>query len=166
MTSFSSRIVQSFQIQRCQDNCLSLFLNKMMAKCPPIYSIGGSRGGVPGARHSLRYPILSFSHTFSPKSARVWVNIPPNGSTAPYGKSWIRNCIGLFNFLRYPSWFSVICKRLSILPLLFLNAEVIENCHPETKCHLIAGTNKYIVSVCTKAWEGIISRNSDQICLN
>ena len=138
---------------------MSLFLNKMMAKCPPIYSIGGFRGG-----HAGRTPLpmgpnsLVFTYIFIEK-----VHTPLMGPRPPpHGKSWIRNCIGLFNFLRYPSWFSVICKRLSTLPLLFLNAEVIENCHPETKCHLIAGTNKYIVSVCTKAWEGIISRNSDR----
>ena len=32
---------------------------------------GGGGGGVPGAHHPLWHPILSFSHTFSPKSARI-----------------------------------------------------------------------------------------------
>ena len=42
-------------------------------------SIGGSRGGgVPGARPPpLWDPILSFSHTFSPKSAHVGGPCPP-----------------------------------------------------------------------------------------
>ena len=34
-------------------------------------SIGGSRGCVPGASHPLWDLILSFSHTFSVKSARI-----------------------------------------------------------------------------------------------
>ena len=46
--------------------------------------IGGSRGGVPGAR-PLWDPILSFSHTFSPKSSHV------RGPHPPCGKSWIRH---------------------------------------------------------------------------
>ena len=53
---------------------------------------GGGRGGVPGARHPLWDPILLFSHTFSPKSARIGGPHPPNGSMPPYGKSWIRHC--------------------------------------------------------------------------
>ena len=36
-----------------------------------IYYIGGSRGGRAGRTPPLRDPILSFSHTFSPKSTRV-----------------------------------------------------------------------------------------------
>ena len=39
--------------------------------------IGGSKGGVPGARPPLWDPILSFSHTFSPKSAHVGGPRPP-----------------------------------------------------------------------------------------
>ena len=46
--------------------------------------IGGSRGGLP---HPLWDPILSFLHTFSPKSAHVggpcppqWVHAPPMGN--------------------------------------------------------------------------------------
>ena len=45
-------------------------------------------GGVPG---TSRDQILSFSHTFSPKSTHVRGWHPPNGSKAPYGKSWIRH---------------------------------------------------------------------------
>ena len=37
-------------------------------------------------------PILSFSHTFSPKSAHVGGPGPPMGARRPYGKSWIRHC--------------------------------------------------------------------------
>ena len=57
-----------------------------------IVFIGGSRGGG-RARHTppLQDPILSFSYTFSLKSAHIggqnppkWVHVPP------YGKSWIR----------------------------------------------------------------------------
>ena len=48
------------------------------------FSIGGSRG-VLGAG-PLRDPILSFLHTFSPKSAHV------GGPHPPHRKSWIRHC--------------------------------------------------------------------------
>ena len=41
-------------------------------------------GGVPGSCPPWD-PILSFSHTFSPKSAHV------GGPHPPYGKSWIRH---------------------------------------------------------------------------
>ena len=47
--------------------------------------------GMLGARHSLWDPILSFLHTFSPKSTHVGGPRPPNGCTPPYGKSWIRH---------------------------------------------------------------------------
>ena len=49
--------------------------------------------GVPGAR-PLWDLILSFSHIFSPKSAHIRgpCSSPHNGSTPPYGKSWIRHC--------------------------------------------------------------------------
>ena len=40
-------------------------------------------GGVPGARHTLWDQILSFSHTFSLKSARIGGPRPPNGCTPP-----------------------------------------------------------------------------------
>ena len=40
-------------------------------------------GGVPGTRHPLWDPILSFSHTFSPKSACVGCPHPPNEYTPP-----------------------------------------------------------------------------------
>ena len=53
--------------------------------CPTFY-IGRSRGGMPGAR-PLWDPILSFLHTFLPKSAHVrgprpplWVHAPPTGN--------------------------------------------------------------------------------------
>ena len=45
--------------------------------------IGRSRGSVLGTRHPLWDPILSFSHTFSPKGARVGGPCPPNGCTSP-----------------------------------------------------------------------------------
>ena len=48
-----------------------------------ITGIGGSRGGVPGAR-PLWDQILSFLHTFLPKSTHVeGRHPPPNGSTPP-----------------------------------------------------------------------------------
>ena len=56
--------------------------------------IGGSRGGVPGAR-PLWDPILSFLHTFTPKSAHVRGPCPPNGCMPPpppHEKSWISHC--------------------------------------------------------------------------
>ena len=40
-------------------------------------------GGMPGTCHPLWDPILSFSHTFSPKSACVGGPCPPNGCTPP-----------------------------------------------------------------------------------
>ena len=40
------------------------------------WRIWGGGGGVPGARH-LQDPILLFSHTFSPKSARIGGPRPP-----------------------------------------------------------------------------------------
>ena len=46
-----------------------------------LYTIGGSGGGVPGARHPLWDPILLFSHTFSLKSARVGGPRPPMGNS-------------------------------------------------------------------------------------
>ena len=49
--------------------------------------IGGSRGRSGGRPPD---PILSFSHTFSPKSARVGNRRSLNGVRAPKGKSWIR----------------------------------------------------------------------------
>ena len=48
-------------------------------------------GDVPGA-HPLWNPILSFLHTFSPKSAHVRGPHPPNACMPPYGKSWIHHC--------------------------------------------------------------------------
>ena len=48
-------------------------------------------GGVPGARHPLWDPILSFSHTFSPKSTHVG-GPRPTPPPPPHGKSWIRHC--------------------------------------------------------------------------
>ena len=44
----------------------------------------GGGGGMPGARHPLWDPILSFLHTFSPKSAHIGGPCPPpNGCTPP-----------------------------------------------------------------------------------
>ena len=40
-------------------------------------------------------PILSFSHTFSPKSAHIGGSCPPKWIHAPYGKSWICPCFWL-----------------------------------------------------------------------
>ena len=60
---------------------LMYFLNKPLADL----------GGVPGAR-PLWDPILSFLHTFSPKSAHIGGPCPPNGCMPPYGKSWIHHC--------------------------------------------------------------------------
>ena len=45
-------------------------------------SIGGSRGACP-VHAPLWDPILSFSHTFSPKSAHIRGPRPPNGCTLP-----------------------------------------------------------------------------------
>ena len=50
-----------------------------------LADLGG--GGVPGARHPLWDSILSFLHTFSPKSACIGGPCPPNECTPPYGKS-------------------------------------------------------------------------------
>ena len=62
-----------------------------------IYCIGGSRGGVLVCA-PLQDPILSFSHTFSLKSAHIGGQNPPKmGPCPPYRKSWIRPCIGLTN---------------------------------------------------------------------
>ena len=58
--------------------------------CNPY--IGGSRG-VCWHMPPLQKPILSFSHTFSLKSAHVGGQNPPKmGPHPPYGKSWIRPC--------------------------------------------------------------------------
>ena len=55
--------------------------------------IGGSGGGMLGAR-PLWDPILSFLHTFSPKSVHIRGPHLPNGCMSPpYGKSWIRHCL-------------------------------------------------------------------------
>ena len=40
-------------------------------------------GGMPGTHHPLWDPILSFLHTFSPKSAHVRGPCPPNGCMPP-----------------------------------------------------------------------------------
>ena len=47
-----------------------------------VVHIGGSGGGggVPGAHHPLWDPILSFSHTFSPKSTRIGGPRLPTGN--------------------------------------------------------------------------------------
>ena len=59
------------------------------------FIIGGSRGGRRRHAPPQQDPILSFSHTFLPKSTHVegW-RPPPNGSAPPpNGKSWIRHCL-------------------------------------------------------------------------
>ena len=48
-------------------------------------------GGTCRADTPLQDPILSFSHTFSLKSARVGGPHPSKGSTPPYGKSWVHH---------------------------------------------------------------------------
>ena len=48
---------------------------------------------MPGTRHPLWDPILSFLHTFSPKSAYIGGPCPSQmGAHPPYVKSWIRHC--------------------------------------------------------------------------
>ena len=90
-------------------------------------TIGGSRG-VP-AHAPLHDPILSFSHTFLPKSARIRGSHPPNGSTPPYGKSWICQCIPNNTIspciLIYTAIISVIscihkCQHINALSLCIL----------------------------------------------
>ena len=73
--------------------------------CNPLADLGACRAHAP-----LQDPSLSFSHTFSPKSARIGgPHPPPNGSTRPltgprpqYGKSWIRHC-NLHEFKMLPT---------------------------------------------------------------
>ena len=60
-----------------------LMVDASMANSYEAYVTLAELGGVPGARHPLWDPILSFSHTFSLKSACVRGPCPPNGSTAP-----------------------------------------------------------------------------------
>ena len=63
---------------------LKLALHKALA------DLGGC---VPGTRQPLWDPILSFSHTFSPKSACVGgPHAPLTDARPPYGKSWIHHC--------------------------------------------------------------------------
>ena len=66
--------------------------------------IGGSKGGMLGARHPLWDPILLFSHTFSPKGAHVggpcprqWVHAPPTGNpgSATGNAAWEDGCFSL-----------------------------------------------------------------------
>ena len=66
-----------------------------------FWSIGRSRGvgDMPGARPPYWTQFFYFCNTFLLKSARIRGPRPPNGSTCPpnestppYGKSWIRNC--------------------------------------------------------------------------
>ena len=54
-------------------------------------------GGGGRARHTppMRDPILSFLHTFLPKSAHVGGPHPPMVPRPPYGKSLFRHCVGL-----------------------------------------------------------------------
>ena len=74
----------------------------------PIHSIGRSRGCA-RCKPPLQDPILSFSHTFLAKSAHIrglcpqWVHTPPNRSTPPYRKSWIRHCTELNESGRFSS---------------------------------------------------------------
>ena len=57
-----------------------------------IVSIGGSRGGAPGACPPLRDPILSFWHTNFMKRSHLGSPRPPyEVPRPPYGKSWIRH---------------------------------------------------------------------------
>ena len=56
------------------------------------FHIIGRSGGVCPAP-PLWGQILSFSHSFLAKSIHVEGPGPPNGSTPPHGKSWIRHCI-------------------------------------------------------------------------
>ena len=60
---------------------------------PPMQYIGGSTYKILRCTPLLLDPILSFTHTFSPKSTCVGGPRPlPNGSTSPYQKCWIRPC--------------------------------------------------------------------------
>ena len=49
-------------------------------------------GGCAGCTSPLWDQILSFSHTFFPKSTHVGGPRPPNGSIPPHGKSCICHC--------------------------------------------------------------------------
>ena len=56
-----------------------------------MQGIGRSRG-VCLVHAPLWNPILSFLHTFSPKSAHIGGPCPPQWVHTPYGKSWICHC--------------------------------------------------------------------------
>ena len=84
-----------------------------------VQTIGRSRGH---ARHMplpLQDQILSFLHTFLPKSTHIGGPCPPlMGPHTPYGKSWIHHCrLQIFNKLevsRLDSTLSIVCHHFFV----------------------------------------------------
>ena len=59
--------------------------------CTTLAGSGGG-GGVPGARPPMGPNSFIFTYIFAKKCLCRRSTLPPNGSTPPYGKSWIRHC--------------------------------------------------------------------------
>ena len=102
-----------------------------------VLDIGGSRGDMPGACHPLWDQILSFLHTFSPKSTRIGGPRPPMGNpgsatalsftqgllipTDPVLKSQSRVPIGIIEHIewsQHTDTFCIPCCQWLVTPLL------------------------------------------------
>ena len=90
--------VWKYRICRCSGALRKeLILEHYFQTCVAL----ADRGGVPGAR-PLQDPVLSFSHTFLAKSARIGGPQPHLiGPHPPYGKSWIRHCVESTFMIKY-----------------------------------------------------------------
>ena len=71
-----------FLIELKQNKSKNIYIYSLSSSPPAGITIGGSRGACP-VHAPLWDPILSFLHTFSPKSAHVGGPPPPNGCTLP-----------------------------------------------------------------------------------
>ena len=99
----------------CMCICICIHVCMYMFVYIFMYIIGRS-GGVPPACTPQCDPILSFSHTFSPKVPASGVGTP-NGSVPPNGKSWIRHCICMYMYVyvyMYVYIFVTICMCICI----------------------------------------------------
>ena len=84
-----------------------------------IGNIGGSRGAMLGTCHLLWGPILSFLHTFSPKSACVGGPCPPQWVHAPPGWKILENFPG-WEILDLPLGKILYMKKIKIKVKNFL----------------------------------------------
>ena len=102
--------------------------------------IGGSRGCARCTPPPMG-PILSFLHTFSPKSACFGGPHPPNGCTPPpHGKSWICHCSSL-HFLAH-----LVYQPKSLIQSCFVHrASVTVSVHT-SPCHRVRHRN-FIFSI-------------------